>query len=259
MFWINPDGFDSSIMSVGADVLNEIQASMPVESQNPAFSLESKRYRGHPQNIITDAQHFIGKEIWICTQNDEIIISGESISFPYPDSMEADFERSEYIAPMPRFFILEDDMPLGFTPILRVLDTTSETYWDLDVAYSQSVEVEQKRRTLTDGKYDIWESDMDTIKVRWQGFRVIDADYTFPSSIPEWFPRNLKNLTLQWSSKGKTYPTWNLSAFSFSSESSGISKPAFPVFLNEKQMFYYSQILNWSMEDSKTLIQGGLL
>ena len=253
MFWINPDGFDSSIMSVGADVLNEIQASMPVESQNPAFSLESKRYRGHPQNIITDAQHFIGKEIWICTQNDEIIISGESISFPYPDSMEADFERSEYIAPMPRFFILEDDMPLGFTPILRVLDTTSETYWDLDVAYSQSVEVEQKRRTLTDGKYDIWESDMDTIKVRWQGFRVIDAEYTFPSSTPEWFPRNLKHITLQWSSKGKTYPTWNLST------SSGISKPAFPVFLNEKQMFYYSQILNWSMEDSKTLIQGGLL
>ena len=86
MFWINPDGFDSSIMSVG-DVLNEIQGSMPVESQNPAFSLESKRYRGHPQNIITDAQHFIGKEIWIWTKNREIIISGESISLP-PNPIE---------------------------------------------------------------------------------------------------------------------------------------------------------------------------
>jgi len=103
----------------------------------------------------------------------------------------------------------------------------------------------QKRRTLTDGKFDIWKKEMLDLGVAWMGFQVIEAKSTF------WNPNPDRNhLRLIWETEGESHPNWYMS---------DISEPLFPVFLDDGALFIHGQILNWSRRDSETLLMGGLL
>ena len=238
MWWINPDGFNEPLWDN-----NEVQKKMPTENHLPAFNMSQLRYRGHPRNTITDAQHFIDKQIWVCVQNDEIIVSIESIKLP----PEMPVTEIEHVAIIPRFFILENDLPLYDGDTVKLLDTVSKVCWELKVAYNDTMIQIQKRRTLTDGKFDIWKKEMLDLGVAWMGFQVIEAKSTL-------WNYSYKNLRLVWETEGESHPNWYMYGIA-----DVVNGPLFPVFLDDGALFMHRQILNWSRRDSETLLMGGLL
>ena len=244
MFWINPDGFNEPPWDS-----NEIQKKMPTENHYPAFSMSQLRYRGHPRNTITDAQHFIDKEIWICVQNDEIIVSTESIQLP---PWNAELDVIEHVGIIPRFFTLENDLPLYSGDTVKLLDTVSQVCWELKVAYNDTMMTKQKRRTLTDGKFDIWKKEMLDLGVAWMSFRVIEAKSIL------WNHSDRNYLRLVWEPEGVSHPNWYMSDISDAKGAKLDYEPLFPVFLNDIDLFMHRQILNWSHRDSETLLMGGL-
>jgi len=151
---------------------------------------------------------------------------------------------------------------------LKVLDTTSQKVWNLQVTCEQLVIADQLRRKFVEGKYENFHDaeygTLESMKNKWYRCRINkatqDSDWAF-SDVPERIAQMLiQRLTTQWESVGKSYPEWAVRYQNTDYANVTGSVGLHPAFLIQPTDFsFYTQILNWSQPDSETLLEGGRL
>ena len=261
MFWICPDGFQTGYS------LNKVQKeAMPMEKYEPYFEMASAGYKGHPDYKLSP-EDLMNKNIWVCDTNDEVILPTRTIA-------DSSFEKRIISPPLqpevpkrltviPRLFVLNQDSELVLEQKyeLKVLDTTSQKVWNLQVTCEQLVIADQLRRKFIDGEY----GELEPMKNKWYRCRINkatqDSDWAFSddSTAAQMLIQKLRPPTsIIHRSIGTAYPEWVV--IYLKNRVRRRSVGLHPAFLIQPTDFsFYTQILNWSQPDSETLLEGGHL
>lgn len=264
MFWICPDGFQTGYP------INNVQATMPVEKYEPYFEMASSRYKGHPDYKLSP-EDLMNKNIWVCDTNDEVILPTRTIA---DSSFEKRITSHPMLTVLPRLFVIRtgDWFPIEDLELvleqkyeLKVLDTTSQKVWNLQVTCEQLVIADQLRRKFIHGVYDPNPENaeygtLEPMKNKWYRCRINkatqDSDWVFFDGTPA--QMLIQMLTTQWQSAGTSYPEWAVRYLN--TDQMRRREWLHPAFLIQPTDFsFYNQILNWSQPDSETLLEGGYL
>ncbi len=270
MFWICPDGFQTGYS------LNKVQKeAMPMEKYEPYFEMASAGYKGHPDYKLSP-EDLMNKNIWVCDTNDEVILPTRTIA---DSSFEKRITSHPMLTVLPRLFVINQDLELVLEQKyeLKVLDTTSQKVWNLQITCEQLVIADQLRRKIIDGEYENFPltnpseyGTLEPMKNKWYRCRINkatqDSDWAFSDDSTA-AQMLIQRLTTQWQSVGTSYPEWAVryqnTDYANVTELYDVewySVGLLPAFLIQPTDFsFYTQILNWSQPDSETLLEGGRL
>ncbi len=263
MFWICPDGFQTGYS------LNKVQKeAMPMEKYEPYFEMASAGYKGHPDYKLSP-EDLMNKNIWVCDTNDEVILPTRTIA---DSSFEKRITSHPMLTVLPRLFVINQDLELVLEQKseLKVLDTTSQKVWNLQITCEQLVIADQLRRKIIDGEYENFHDagsfhdpygKLEPMKNKWYRCRINkatqDSDWAFSDDSTA-AQMLIERLTTQWQSVGTAYPEWNVRYLKNRVRRRSVG--LHPAFLIQPTDFsFYTQILNWSQPDSETLLEGGRL
>jgi hypothetical protein len=190
-------------------------------------------YQGSPEQSVT-ARDLVGKTIWVQDRSEEIIFHRKDLSFIPFSRLKPSIN---FIKILPRFFMIHGSMTLkGDTWEIEVLDTTSETWWVLQVKPTGPDEL-SKGLWISPYKDNVL-IEPQSSEAYWKPYKILDAKVS-PKSI-----KQLIRVTPDWYSDGFAVPSW--SAYFGPDNLPKSSTDVRPAMINFEP-FSFDKTLNWNL------------